>query len=168
MIEVINKGMPQYVVYDKKKKKWKFDFSKFDKESYIDNMIYDIKRQIRYDIANEQTIIYDGIEFDARQKYFDRYIQKIVLHNNGIINFPITISSINDEKYEFKTFDEFKIFIKQINDLYDHLYEIGDVIKYGGNVQGVDISPLSDYSPLELIMMEYQEAYQQIKELYFQ
>lgn len=165
MMEVIDRGMNQYVIYDKKKKKWKFDFSKFDKVGFINDLIYSVKCQIRQDISNFQTVEYNGHIFDARQKYFDRYVQKMVLADHNIVSFPISIPDENDVMVSFENPDGYKAFIKAISDRYDLLYSIGRLIKYGGEVDGIQIIPLSEYSEEELLTTPYEEIYQQIKDL---
>ena len=158
-------GFNGFIVFDEKKKKWIFDFSDFDRDAYLKDVFYDIKCLVRQDIGKFATIEYNGHVFDARQKYFDRYVQKLVLAEHGVVNYPIEIPDENDILVRFENEAEFKSFIKKINDLYSSFYDVGRLIKFGGEVEGIKVIPLSEYSTEDLITTPFDQVYEQIKEL---
>lgn len=156
-------GVP---IYDAKKKKWSL---KDMDESHLEEDKIEAKNvtnRVIADFIRENKIEFGGKIFSIDRRSSYEYLELYVLAFTGVIDFPISIKADNsNEVVQFSTIEDFKQFMKALYDSKSNIIKIGRALKYGGNVFGIDVKPISEFNVSEMHQFDPRSAIDSLIEL---
>lgn len=152
------------VVFNPKKQKWEFKKQLMSVNLKISEIRSNIRERLKV-IMSGHTIEFKGNRYDLKGRHVRYYFEQFICASNGLIDYPFSIIDVDHIEHEINDFDEFKSFIKIINDECSKFNNIGKLICYGGEINGITIKSLYEYTEKEISTFNMNESIFQCLEL---